>query len=285
MRRFLPISYWLTSYQTGNLPFDLIAAATVWALLVPEAMAYASLAGMPPESGLYAALVAPLAYALFGTSRQLNVGPSSTVAVLSASIILPLAAGDPTLFIQLTMGLAILTGVLFVVAGLARLGFLADFMSRPVLDGFIVGLAMTIAAGQLHKLFGSEENGDNFFEDIWLVVSNLGESIAPTVALGLGSLALLFVLGRFLPRIPSALLVTVVAIGAVTAFDLAAEGVHVIGQIPACRRLRCRACRAGSGRACCLAPSRASSAASPSLLRQRARTLASTATTSIPTRR
>jgi MFS superfamily sulfate permease-like transporter len=94
-RRFIPIAFWLMSYESGNLAFDLIAALTIWALVVPEAMAYASLAGMPAEYGLYAALVAPLAYAIFGTSRQLNVGPSSTVAVLSAAIIAPLAAsGD-----------------------------------------------------------------------------------------------------------------------------------------------------------------------------------------------
>ena len=134
-RRFLPISFWLTSYQQGFLLPDIIAALTVWALMVPEAMAYASLAGMPPETGLYAALVAPLAYAIFGTSRQLNVGPSSTVAVLSFSIIAGLAASGTAEFYALTAGLAILTGALFIVAGLARLGFLADFMSRPVLDG------------------------------------------------------------------------------------------------------------------------------------------------------
>ena len=107
-RRLVPISFWLTSYEKGFLVPDLVAALTVWALVVPEAMAYASLAGMPPETGLYAALVAPLAYAIFGTSRQLNVGPSSTVAVLSASIIAPLAAsGDPELFVELTTALAI----------------------------------------------------------------------------------------------------------------------------------------------------------------------------------
>ncbi len=231
-RRVVPIAAWLASYEKGNLAVDLIAALTVWALVVPEAMAYASLAGMPPETGLYAALVAPLAYAIFGTSRQLNVGPSSTVAVLSASIILPLAAGDPGLFISLTTALAVLTGALFIVAGLVKLGFLADFMSRPVLDGFIVGLAMTIAAGQLHKLFGIEETGDNFFWDIWLVISNLGETVVPTLVIGAGSLALLFILERFMPRIPGALLVTGLAIAVVSVFDLAAQGVLVIGEIP-----------------------------------------------------
>ena len=137
LKRFMPILIWLPQYKKSWLKGDVIAGLSVWALMVPEAMAYASIAGMPPETGLYAALVAPLAYAIFGTSRQLNVGPSSTVAVLSFSIVGGLAAGsDPATFYALTAGLAVLTGVFFIVAGLAKLGFLADFMSRPVLDGF-----------------------------------------------------------------------------------------------------------------------------------------------------
>ena len=203
--------------------------------MVPEAMAYASIAGMPPETGLYAALVAPLAYAIFGTSRQLNVGPSSTVAVLSFSIVGGLAAGssDPSTFYALTAGLAILTGVFFIVAGLAKLGFLADFMSRPVLDGFIVGLAMTIAAGQLHKLFGIHETGDNFFGDLATVITNLDEAVLATMIIGFGSLLLLFILEKVMPRIPAALLVTFLAIIIVAALDLTEQGVEVIGEIPA----------------------------------------------------
>ena len=234
-RRFVPISVWLASYEQGFLVPDIIAALTVWALMVPEAMAYATLAGMPPETGLYGALVAPLAYAIFGTSRQLNVGPSSTVAVLSLAIVAALAAGseDPATFYALTAGLAILTGAVFLVAGLAKLGFLADFMSRPVLDGFIVGLAMTIAAGQLHKLFGIHETGDNFFGDIAAVVTHLDEAVAATIVIGFGSLALLFGLERIMPRIPAALVVTFLSIIAVAAFDLVAQGVIIIGEIPA----------------------------------------------------
>ena len=233
-RRFVPISVWLTGYQRGFLLPDLIAALTVWALMVPEAMAYASIAGMPPETGLYAALVAPLAYAFFGTSRHLNVGPSSTVAVLSLSIVAGLAAGEgPTAFFALTAGLAILTGVLFVIAGLARLGFLADFMSRPVLDGFIVGLAMTIAAGQLHKLFGIHAVGDNFFGDIAAVIANLDETVGATLAIGAASLLSLFLLEKVIPRIPAALVVTAFAIIVTSAFDLMDRGVIVIGEIPA----------------------------------------------------
>ena len=233
-RRFVPISVWLASYEKGYLAVDLVAALTVWALVVPEAMAYATLAGMPPETGLYAALVAPLAYAIFGTSRQLNVGPSSTVAVMSAAVILPLAAGgDTQRFVELTTALAILVGAFFILAGLAKLGFIADFMSKPVLDGFIVGLAMTIAAGQLADIFGIEESGDNFFQDIAVVLTNLDEAVPATTIIGIGSLVLLFGLGRILPKIPSALIVVFLSIIVVSVFNLAEEGVHIIGEIPA----------------------------------------------------
>jgi SulP family sulfate permease len=235
-RRYVPIAVWLAAYERGHLAVDLIAALTVWALLVPEAMAYASLAGMPPETGLYAALVAPLAYAIFGTSRQLNVGPSSTVAVLSFAVVAPLAGSDPNLFIQYTTALAILVGAMFIVAGLVKLGFIADFMSKPVLDGFIVGLALTIAAGQLHKLFGIESTGeyaDNFFGDIAEVVTNLDETVLVTFVIGAASLALLFILERINEKIPAALVVTFLAIIVVSVLDLEEEGVHVIGEIAA----------------------------------------------------
>jgi SulP family sulfate permease len=233
LRRFVPISIWLTGYEKSFLLPDIVAALTVWALMVPEAMAYASLAGMPPETGLYAALVAPIAYAIFGTSRQLNVGPSSTVAVLSLSIVAGIAgSNDPSTFYALTAGLAILTGLFFIVAGLVKLGFLADFMSRPVLDGFIVGLALTIAAGQVHKLFGIEETGDNFFGDLAAVITNLDETVMATLVIGLGSLAFLFILEKVMPRIPAALLVTFIAIAIVSVLGLEESGVHVIGEIP-----------------------------------------------------
>ena len=230
---YVPISGWLPDYKRSWLRSDAIAAATVWALLVPEAMAYASLAGMPPETGLYTAPLALLGYAIFGTSKQLNVGPSSTVAVLSLSVVAPIAAGDPVAFIELTSWLAIMVGVFFVILGIFKAGFIADFMSKPVLDGFIVGLALTIAAGQLHKLFGLDVNGDNFFQDIWYVIRDLGESNWATFAVGATSLAALFLIDRFVPRLPGALIVMFAAIIIVSISDLEARGVHIVGEIPA----------------------------------------------------
>ena len=231
-RRFVPMAAWVPGYGGRHLRGDLVAGMTVWALVVPEAMAYASLAGMPPETGLYTALVAPVLYAVFGTSRQLNVGPSSTVAVMSAAVVLPLAGGDPERAVSLTVALAMIVGVLFVVAGVLRLGFIADFMSKPVLDGFIVGLALTIAAGQLHKLFGVHVEADNFVQDIGFLVRDIGETVPATLAVGAVSLVLLFVLEEWAPKIPAALVVTVLSIVSVSLFDLEARGVEVIGEIP-----------------------------------------------------
>ena len=136
LKSFFPILEWLPAYKPSFLRPDLIAALTVWALLVPEAMAYAGIAGMPPETGLYAAPLALIAYAIFGTSKHLNVGPSSTVAALSLSVVVGFAAVGTDEFIALTVILALLTGILLIIAGLLRLGVLADFLSRPGVGWF-----------------------------------------------------------------------------------------------------------------------------------------------------
>jgi MFS superfamily sulfate permease-like transporter len=135
----LPIVGWLPHWRSVAKR-DTLAALAVWAVLVPQAMAYATLAGVPPVYGLYAALGGLIVYALFGTSRQLNVGPSSSIAVLSAATIAPLAAADGQRFLELSAALALLTGAILVVAGLTRLGFIAEFLAKPVLAGYFVGV-------------------------------------------------------------------------------------------------------------------------------------------------
>ena len=231
--RYLPILNWLPNYKAAWLTADAIAAFTVWALLVPEAMGYASLAGMPPEAGLYAAPLALLAYAVFGTSRQVVVGPSSTVAILSFSTVSVLADQGSEEFIALTIVLALIVGAIFVISGVARLGWVSDFMAKPVLDGFIIGLALTVALGQLDKIFGVEAEGDNFWMELRDVVSDLGDTDLETALVGLGALALLFILAKYAPRLPGALIVVVLGILVVPLFGLEDRGVHVIGDIPA----------------------------------------------------
>ena len=155
----MPLFRSLAGYDRTWLRGDLLAGMTVWAVLVPEALAYASIAGVSPVVGLYAAPGALLLYAAFGSSRHLVVGPMSATAALSAAAVAELATQGSGQFVQLTVALAITTGVVAVLAGLLRLGFLASFISEPVLKGFIIGLALTIVAGQLPKLFGVESGG------------------------------------------------------------------------------------------------------------------------------
>jgi len=230
---FFPIVGWLPKYQSAWLRPDLIAALTVWALVVPEAMAYAGIAGVPPEYGLYAAPLALLGYAIFGTSRHLNVGPSSTVAALSFSVVVGLAAAGSDEFIALTVTLAILTGILLIIGGLLRMGVLADFFSKPVLDGFIVGLAITIVVGQLDKLLGYEVESLDFVPDVLLILKDIGMTHWPTLVVGLISLGLLFLLEEFVPKIPAAITVLFLVIAASALLNFESMGIHIVGEIPA----------------------------------------------------
>jgi sulfate permease, SulP family len=232
IKSFLPILNWLPGYDRSWLRWDLVAALTVWAMFVPEGMAYASLAGVPPEAGLYAAPLAALGYAIFGTSRHMTVGPSSTVAIMSALVVAPVAAGDPERFVILAAVLAILVGVLLVASGLLRFGVLVDFMSNPVLTGFIIGLALTIVAGQLDKMLGYSVESAGFFQELWFFIRDLGLAHIPTLAVGIISLVLLFAIHKFVPKIPAALAVMVLSILASSLFNLEEYGVQVVGYIP-----------------------------------------------------
>jgi len=223
----------MRDYQQSWFRGDVAAAITVWAIVVPESMAYASIAGMPAETGLYAATVPLLLYAIFGTSRRMTVGPSAAVAALSIATVAPFAAAGSEEVVSYTVMLALIVGVVLVIAGIAKLGIIAEFLSEPVLKGFIVGVALTITLGQLGKLFGLESEGEGFFSELFDLIGQLPELHVATLVVGAISLAALFLLERFLPRIPSALVVVVLSIIAVKLFDLEALGVHVAGAIPA----------------------------------------------------
>jgi SulP family sulfate permease len=201
----LPLFRSLFPYDRQWLRGDIVAGLTVWAVLVPEALAYASIAGVSPVVGLYDAPGALILYAAFGSSRHLIVGPMSATAALSAAAIAEFATAGSDRFTQMTIALAITTGVAAALAGLLRLGFLANYISEPVLKGFIIGLALTIIAGQLPKLFGVERGTGDFFEKIWDLLTKLDDTSGLTLLVGLASLALLFVLRRFAPIVSSSL--------------------------------------------------------------------------------
>ena len=170
----------LAGYRPDWLRGDLVAGLTVWAVLVPEALAYATIAGVPPVIGLYAAPGALLLYAAFGSSRHLVAGPMAATAALSAAVVADHATAGTEGFIAFTVALALVVGAIAIIAGLLRLGFLASFISEPVLKGFIIGLALTIIVGQLPKLFGIDKVEGDFFEELVGFLGGLGATSIPT---------------------------------------------------------------------------------------------------------
>jgi MFS superfamily sulfate permease-like transporter len=179
VRRYVPITAWLPAYDRTWLSFDVIAGLTLWGLVVPEGMAYAGIAGLPPQAGLYTLVVSLLLYALLGTSRHLSVGgTSATAALLASSVAAALVASayatasDPQIYGTYAAAFVLVTGLVFLVAGIARLGFVTQFLSKPVMDGFIVGLAAFVTVGQLNKLFGVEKPEGNTIEKLIGIVSS-----------------------------------------------------------------------------------------------------------------
>ena len=229
--RSWPIFASLAGYDRSWRKGDLIAGLTVWAVLVPETLADASIAGVSPVVGLYAAPPALVLYAAFGSSRHLVVGPMSATAALSAAAVADLTTGGPDDVLAFTGVLAIVTGVLALVAGLVRLGFLANFISEPVLKGFIIGLALTIIIGQVPKIFGIEKSDGDFVEQAWGVIRHLGDTHGRTLLVGLASLAVVLALRRWLPVLPGSLVAVIGGVAAVKLLELDAKGVEIVGSI------------------------------------------------------
>lgn len=230
--RLLPIVSWATRYDRSDLRFDAAAGLTVGAMLVPQAMAYALLAGLPPQVGLYAATIPVIAYALFGSSRQLAVGPVAIVSLLTATALAPLVEqGDG--YLAAAALLAVMVGVVHLVLGAGRLGFLVNFLSHSVLVGFTAAAAIIIGFSQAKHLFGiSVDRTDHFYETVLAVVRGLDATHAPTLVLGMAALGGLFGLKRWLPGAPAALIVVVGSVLAVELLGLEERGVRVVGDIP-----------------------------------------------------
>ena len=230
MTRILAPSY--VGFSTKAIPKDLVAGLTVWAVLIPESLAYAGLAGVPPVTGLYAAVPALVLYSLLGTSRQIFVSPMSATAALSAGVVALIAPkGDTAAFIALSTTLALTTGIVALLAGALRLGFVASFISEPVLKGFIIGMALTIMIGQVPALLGVEKGSGNFFEKLISVIKHLGDVDGLTILVGGACLIAVLILKRFIPLLPGSLLVALASIGAVALFGLDQHGLEIVGHI------------------------------------------------------
>ncbi|HEV7758098.1 MAG TPA: SulP family inorganic anion transporter, partial [Acidimicrobiales bacterium] len=220
----------LGGYQRRWLTRDVVAGLTVWAVLVPEALAYASIAGVSPVVGLYAAPAALVLYAALGSSRHLVVGPMSATAALSATAVLDVAVNQRDIP-ALTAALAVTAGAAALVAGLLRLGFLSNFISEPVMKGFIIGIALTIIVGQLPKLFGVGGGDGDFFEKVWDLLADLGDTSLTTLGVGAASLVVVMGLKRFAPRVPGSLVAVALGVVAVKLLELDQHGVSIVGNI------------------------------------------------------
>lgn len=227
-----PLAAWLSGYQRDWLAADLVAGLIVWSVVVPQAVAYAQIAGLPPSAGLAAAPGALLAYALLGTSRSLVVSATTATAAVSATAVGHVAGGDAASFAALSAALALVTAAVLVAAGALRLGGVTDLISKPVLTGFLFGLGLTVAVGQLPKLLGVTGGSGDFFQKLWHVLGELDSTSGWTVAVGAVSVALLIVLPRVSPQLPATLVVLVFSIVVSRALDLPGRGVDVVGALP-----------------------------------------------------
>src|SRR6516164_7709959 len=223
--KFIPITEWLPRYRPIDLPGDVIAGVALAGLLIPESMGYAGIAGLPPQAGLYAAAFGLLAYAIFGTSRQLAVSPTSASSAILAATLAPLVVGNHEKYVFLASAVAIVLGLLFLVAGFLKLGFISDFISKPVLKGFVFGIALNIIIKQLPKLLGIEHGSGHAYKQFWHTLTHLTQSNPWTIAVGASALVVLFAVDRFIPRVPGALLVLVAGITASRLLQLAQHGV------------------------------------------------------------
>lgn len=215
----------------GRLTGDLPAGVTVAAYLIPQVMAYSQIAGLSPTAGLWASVAAMLAYALLGSSRQLSVGPESTTALMVAAALAPVAAGDAGRYAALASVLALMVGAMCLVGRVLRLGFLADLLSKPVLLGYLAGVAALMIIGQLGRLTGTEVDGDSAAEQLESFVRVVDDSHMETIVLAATVLAVLVVLRRFRPGWPAPLLTVLLATAAVAAFDLQQHGIGVVGSV------------------------------------------------------
>ncbi len=223
----------LLHYDRRDLRGDLVGGVTVTAYLIPQVMAYAALAGLPAQTGLIVVAVTLVVYALIGSSRLLSVGPESTTALMTAAALAPLALGDSARYAALAAGLALLVAAYALLSGILRLGFIGDLLSKPVLVGYMAGVAVIMIGSQLGKLTGVDTAGDTFLQIVRSFATNVVDDGVswPTVTMGLGTTALLLVLSRLFPRLPVPLAVMLLATAVTWMFDLSQKGIRTVGEV------------------------------------------------------
>ncbi len=228
----IPIIGQLRSYDRSWLRGDLIAGVTVAALIVPKNLGYAGIAGVPLQNGLYAAAAGAILYAVFGTSRQISMGPSSGLAAVAASAVLAASITGEQNVASFVAGITLASGILFLLLAVFRMGWIAQFLSRAVVTGFLFGAAIDVVIGELPKLTGTEVTGSNPIQELWSWLGTLGDAQRTTVLVGAISLVVVFGLRAIAPRVPGALVLVVGGLLASALFDLGAKGVALVGDVP-----------------------------------------------------
>ncbi|MEI6001778.1 SulP family inorganic anion transporter [Paraburkholderia bengalensis] len=228
-----PVLEWVRDYQRSWIKRDIVAGTTAAAVVLPKAMAYATVAGLPVQVGLYTALVPMVIYAIFGTSRPLSVSTSATLAILTAAALAQVApGGDPAQMAIATATLTLLVGAFLVIAGLLRFGFVANFISAPVLTGFKGGIAFVVVLDQLPKLFGLHVGKGSFFHNVYALFTGLPHASVATVAVGVATIVILVALEHFYPKSPAPLIAVACGIASVGVIGLQKYGVEIVGHIP-----------------------------------------------------
>ena len=230
--RLLPIVGWLGTYDRGWLRGDLIAGVTVAALIVPKNLGYAGIAGIPLQNGLYAAAAGAILYAIFGTCRQISMGPSSGLAAVAASAVATAGITAPGDIAAFVAGITLVSGLLFLLLAILRMGWIAQFLSRAVVTGFLFGAAIDVVIGELPKLTGTDTSGSNSFQELRSWFGTLGETHGATRVVGVVSLVGVFGIRVVAPRIPGALALVVGGLIASWLFGFADRGVALVGDVP-----------------------------------------------------
>jgi high affinity sulfate transporter 1 len=233
LEKYIPLIGWITTYQRAWLRDDVVSGVVVGAIMVPVAMAYAQMAGVPPQQGLYSAIIGMAIYAIFATSRHMKITTSSTMSIMSIAVVGPLVASGFGSYVALSAALAITVGLIMLVLSFMKLGFISDFLSKSVMTGYIFGVALLIAMSQLPKVFGVPGGDGSFFQQLGQFIANLPQTNVYALALGVGTIALILIIKRYKPLIPGALVALILGTAIAALFQLNANyGVAIVGDIP-----------------------------------------------------
>jgi len=232
LARYVPILHWLPHYNKAWLSGDVVAGLSVWALMVPQCLGFAAICGVPVQYGLYAAAIALIVYAIFASSCHVVTGPSSTIAAVTGAAVLSTAKAGSSEAIALVAAITLLAGFLYIILSVLRMGWVSNFLAESVLVGFVFGIGLDVAVGQLKHVTGTHVTGESVWQKLASWIASLPQTSTTTLIVGAAALVILIVLKIYAPRVPGALVTLVLGIGASAIFDLSTQGVAVVGKVP-----------------------------------------------------